>query len=117
MGAATELNIRVFPIDFAGQGTRILFLNPGGKATVLEVQMTSPFLEILVLKLDAQVLYEVLPVGEERRRLSEKIRACEIALSFLNQADRTEEEPERTAEESERRGQKPEIISLPLYNS
>jgi hypothetical protein len=75
--------------------------------------MPSPFLEILVTKLDAQVLYEVLPVCEERRKLSEKIRACEIALNFLH----PEDEPGDSARKLAPRGKSPEVISLPLYSS
>lgn len=74
--------------------------------------MTSPFAEILVTKLDAQLLYDVLPPGEERRRLSEKIRACEIALTFLHSA---EDEAEKFSPESEPHAKRREVISLPLY--
>jgi hypothetical protein len=74
--------------------------------------MTSPFVEILVTKLDAQLLYEVLPASEERRRLSEKIRACEIALTFLHS---TEDGPEKSGPEFEQHGNRGEVISLPLY--
>jgi hypothetical protein len=74
--------------------------------------MTSPFVEILVTKLDAQLLFEVLPVGEERRRLSEKIRACEIALTFLQS---TEDEAEKISPELEPHSKRREVISLPLY--
>jgi hypothetical protein len=74
--------------------------------------MTSPFAEILVTKLDAQLLYDVLPPGEERRRLSEKIRACEIALTFLQSA---EDQAEKFSPESEPHAKRREVISLPLY--
>ena len=74
--------------------------------------MTSPFVEILVTKLDAQLLYEVLPPGEERRRLSEKIRACEIALIFLKSAG---EEPEKLSQEFDLQSKTREVISFPLY--
>jgi hypothetical protein len=74
--------------------------------------MTSPFAEILVTKLDAQLLYEVLPPSEERRRLSEKIRACEIALTFLQS---TEDDAEQSSSEFEPRAKRREVISLPLY--
>jgi hypothetical protein len=43
----------------------------------------SPFVEILLAKLNAQELLEVLPPGEERRRLQARIRACTVALNFL----------------------------------
>jgi hypothetical protein len=43
----------------------------------------APLVEILVTKLDAEVLYEALPASDERRKLWEKIRACEVALQFL----------------------------------
>jgi hypothetical protein len=46
----------------------------------------SPFVEILLAKLNAQELLAVLPGSEERRRLLAKIRACTVALNFLRAA-------------------------------
>jgi hypothetical protein len=43
----------------------------------------SPFVEILLTKLHAQELLEVLPPCEERQRLQARIRACTVALNFL----------------------------------
>jgi hypothetical protein len=43
----------------------------------------SPFVEILLTKLDAKLLYDALPSGGERENLRKKIQACNIALAFL----------------------------------
>jgi hypothetical protein len=42
-----------------------------------------PFVEILLTKLDAKLLYDVLPSGGERQNLRKKIQACNTALAFL----------------------------------
>jgi hypothetical protein len=43
----------------------------------------NPSVSILVSKLEAQKLLEVLPISEERRKLQNKIKACDVALAFL----------------------------------
>ena len=43
----------------------------------------NPSVEILLSKLEAQNLAEILPSCEERRKLQTKIKACDLALAFL----------------------------------
>jgi len=43
----------------------------------------SPLLQILLTKFEAKRLVEALPAGEERRKLRNKIEACDVAIDFL----------------------------------
>jgi hypothetical protein len=43
----------------------------------------SPLLQIFLTKFNAQNLLGALPPGEERRKLKNKIVACDVAINFL----------------------------------
>ena len=114
LAARPALRIGFSPIDIGGQGISIWCLTRVVEHACRGCTMTSPFVEILVTKLDAELLRDVLPMSDERRKLSEKIRACEIALNFLHYA---EDEAGRFSGEFKRGGNRAEVIALPLYPS
>jgi len=43
----------------------------------------SPLLQILLTKFETKRLFDALPPGEERRKLRNKIVACDLAITFL----------------------------------
>jgi hypothetical protein len=43
----------------------------------------SPLLEILITKMAAEKILDLLPQGPERRKLVHKIVACDLAINFL----------------------------------
>jgi len=51
----------------------------------------NPSVNILLGKLEAQNLAEILPSCEERRKLQTKINACDRALDFLESCTSNEE--------------------------
>ncbi len=52
----------------------------------------SPVLEILITKIEAKTLVDLLPPCEERRKLTLKVVACDVAINFLKANSETSRE-------------------------